>query len=223
MTLICPWCVALTGEEWAELQRVQLSLLHTAALEELWCESPAGQSRETHVVPRWEGSKKKKETGKKNKRGAQTPEEDVRQQVMSPVLQTRLLHADVDVALSGLIAQQLLVSGNNQEVRVLLQLLIWWEVDCSKEVNNQLKKSIISIILRFSTCLWLFKGIIMNVYVMDTDVATTFFGVCRFFLGFGIRRRIQFQDQRFHLWLHCHETCAQRHLEGKKSFSPCGD
>lgn len=48
---------------------------------------------------------------------------------MSSVLQTRLLHADVDVALFGLIAQQLLVSRDNQEVRVLLQLLIGWEVN----------------------------------------------------------------------------------------------
>lgn len=127
--LICPGCVVLTGEQRAELQRVQLSLLHAAALEKLWSESPAGRRKRSLSTQRkLMGESKRK---RKDERGAQTPEEDVRQQVVSSVLQTRLLHADVDVALLGLIAQQLLVSRNNQEVRVILQLLIRWEVNCS--------------------------------------------------------------------------------------------
>lgn len=59
------------------------------------------------------------------------PEESIGQRVLSPVLQPGLLNADRDVTLLSAITQQLLVSRDNQEVGVLLQLIIWWEVNCT--------------------------------------------------------------------------------------------
>lgn len=209
---LCPWCVILTGEQWVELQRVQLSLVHTAALEELGSESPAEQSKKNKNKTRYppkakslEGLKQKQEKKKDTWTGRKTAGNVFRPpDSSSPCWRgCRTLWLDRP-ATPGASEQPGSPSAPPGAHPVGSEL--------QQRVKNQLMKSFPGFILGSSTCLWLFKGVNMKMYVIDVDVARTFFAVCRFFLGFGIRRHIQFQDQRFHLWLHCHVTCTQRHL-----------
>lgn len=114
---VCVSHVVLTGEEWVELQGVELCLLHAAALEELWRETSAGRKRQRwNILTLYMNWQKTKHTN--------APEKHIWQGVLSFVLQPSLFNAERDVAVFSSVTEQLLVLRYEQKVTLVFHMIL---------------------------------------------------------------------------------------------------